>query len=76
MKTNKQLQKKLTSAVEALFIDADVIKINRLLRLMLIDYLMFNKDGLPIDFNISLHHLSLLFTFLDKLQDANQEDST
>jgi hypothetical protein len=57
-------------------INTDSKLLNRTLRNMLIDYLQFNKDGLPLDFNSALHQISLLFNLLDVITDEQRRDKT
>ena len=63
MKKNKKNtpQSKINEDVERILEDIDAKLLSRLLSEMLIDYLLFNKDALPIDFDVSLHQLSVLF---------------
>ena len=66
-KNKNSLQSKINKDVEILLEDMDAKLLSRFLRDMLIDYLLFNKDALPIDFDVSLNQLSVLFKVLDEL---------
>lgn len=69
MKTKDKIKKKQFKHFENFIEDADVPFLSRTLRNMLLDYIVYNKGGLPIDFDKSVYQLSLLFGLLDKVED-------
>jgi hypothetical protein len=76
MKTKHKSKKKHLNFFENFINDADVVFLSRTLRDMLLDYIVFNKEALPIDFDLSIYQLSLLFKLLDRIEDENQKNTT
>jgi hypothetical protein len=76
MKTKHKSKKKHLNCFEDFTNDADVVFLSRTLRDMLLDYVVFNKEALPIDVDLSIYQLLLLFKLLDKIEDENQKNTT
>lgn len=76
MKTKYKSNKKFLNYLENFITDADVTFLNRTLRDMLLDYIVYNKDALPLNFDISIYQLSLLFILLDRVEDENQKNTS
>ena len=57
----------------AKFLDScNCSRLSKNLRRMFFDYLLHEKDALPVDFDLYINDLSLLFDFLDELHKTNQ----
>ena len=76
MQTTNKLTKQTLAHFTEFVTTVDSKLFSRALRNMLIDYLQFNKDGLPLDFNTALHQISLLFNLLDVITDEQRRDKT
>lgn len=64
-----EISESLLTEVENLLAYPNLKRLNRNLRKMLMLYLSYEKDGLPLDFEDFMTDLYLLYEFLDRVED-------
>lgn len=65
---NRVRRKMQMKAINTFLDEADINYTKRLLRAHFFDYLLVNHNALPIDFEKQLHLLTVLFCFLDAIE--------
>lgn len=66
---NKLLQQTVSEFLDAV----DCTRLNRNLHSMLMDYMLYNKDALPLNFELFIYELSLLFYLLNVAGDVQNK---
>ena len=64
---NKVVQNAALQFIE----DCTPLRLSRNLRKLLLDYISQNKDCLPVDFDVYLYDLNMLFDFLEGFTKVN-----